>query len=64
VAARVDRLRCIGNGQVPAVVKLAWTILSGAQPHGLNKTAGIPCPCSKHGVCARGTGLPVKEQAE
>ena len=24
VANRVDRLRCIGNGQVPAVVKLAW----------------------------------------
>ena len=24
VAARVDRLRAIGNGQVPAVVKLAW----------------------------------------
>jgi DNA (cytosine-5)-methyltransferase 1 len=28
VAARVDRLRCIGNGQVPAVVPLAWEILS------------------------------------
>ena len=27
VAARVDRLRCIGNGQVPAVVKLAWETL-------------------------------------
>jgi DNA (cytosine-5)-methyltransferase 1 len=27
VAARVDRLRCIGNGQVPAVAKLAWEIL-------------------------------------
>jgi DNA (cytosine-5)-methyltransferase 1 len=24
VASRVDRLRCIGNGQVPAVVRLAW----------------------------------------
>ena len=24
VAARVDRLRCIGNGQVPGVVPLAW----------------------------------------
>jgi len=24
VAARVDRLRCLGNGQVPAVVRLAW----------------------------------------
>jgi DNA (cytosine-5)-methyltransferase 1 len=28
VANRVDRLRCIGNGQVPAVVKLAWKTLS------------------------------------
>lgn len=28
VASRVDRLRCIGNGQVPAVVKLAWQILT------------------------------------
>jgi DNA (cytosine-5)-methyltransferase 1 len=27
VAARVDRLRCIGNGQVPAVAALAWSIL-------------------------------------
>jgi len=27
VAARVDRLRCIGNGQVPAVVRLAWEAL-------------------------------------
>ena len=27
LAARVDRLRCIGNGQVPAVVRLAWNIL-------------------------------------
>jgi DNA (cytosine-5)-methyltransferase 1 len=28
VAARVDRLRAIGNGQVPAVAALAWQILS------------------------------------
>ena len=28
VAARVDRLKAIGNGQVPAVVRLAWEILS------------------------------------
>ena len=28
VAARVDRLRAIGNGQVPAVAALAWRILS------------------------------------
>jgi DNA (cytosine-5)-methyltransferase 1 len=28
VASRVDRLRCLGNGQVPAVVRLAWETLS------------------------------------
>jgi hypothetical protein len=28
VAARVDRLRCLGNGQVPAVVPLAWNLLT------------------------------------
>jgi DNA (cytosine-5)-methyltransferase 1 len=28
LAARVDRLRCIGNGQVPAVAALAWKTLS------------------------------------
>jgi len=28
VANRVDRLRCIGNGQVPAVAALAWKILT------------------------------------
>jgi DNA (cytosine-5)-methyltransferase 1 len=28
VASRVDRLRAIGNGQVPAVVRLAWNILN------------------------------------
>jgi DNA (cytosine-5)-methyltransferase 1 len=27
VAARVDRMRCIGNGQVPAVAALAWRVL-------------------------------------
>jgi DNA (cytosine-5)-methyltransferase 1 len=27
VAARVDRLRCLGNGQVPAVAALAWETL-------------------------------------
>ena len=31
VAARVDRLRCIGNGQVPAVAQLAWQILTNKQ---------------------------------
>ncbi len=30
VAARVDRLRCLGNGQVPAVVRLAWHTLNQA----------------------------------
>ena len=29
VAARVDRLKAIGNGQVPAVAALAWRILTG-----------------------------------
>lgn len=31
VAARVDRLKAIGNGQVPAVAKLAWEILTGGK---------------------------------
>lgn len=30
VAHRVDRLRAIGNGQVPAVVRLAWNVLGGS----------------------------------
>ena len=29
VASRVDRLKAIGNGQVPAVVRAAWMILNG-----------------------------------
>ena len=29
VAARVDRLKAIGNGQVPAVARLAWETLGG-----------------------------------
>jgi DNA (cytosine-5)-methyltransferase 1 len=29
VASRVDRLRALGNGQVPAVVALAWRMLGG-----------------------------------
>jgi DNA (cytosine-5)-methyltransferase 1 len=29
VAARVDRLRCLGNGQVPGVAALAWRMLGG-----------------------------------
>jgi len=31
VANRVDRLKALGNGQVPAVVELAWRILGGGQ---------------------------------
>ena len=31
VAARVDRLKAIGNGQVPHVAALAWTILTQAE---------------------------------
>jgi hypothetical protein len=29
ISNRVDRLRCIGNGQVPAVAALAWRVLNG-----------------------------------
>jgi DNA (cytosine-5)-methyltransferase 1 len=32
VASRVDRLRCLGNGQVPAVAALAWKILTQSTP--------------------------------
>jgi hypothetical protein len=28
VAARVDRLKAIGNGQVPAVAATAWRLLN------------------------------------
>lgn len=31
MANRVDRLSAIGNGQVPAVVRLAWTLLRGEE---------------------------------
>lgn len=31
VANRVDRFKAIGNGQVPAVVRLAWEILMGEE---------------------------------
>lgn len=31
VANRVDRLKCLGNGQVPAVVELAWKILTNLE---------------------------------
>ena len=29
LANRVDRLRALGNGQVPAVAALAWSVLLG-----------------------------------
>lgn len=29
VPAGVDRIRCLGNGQVPGVVRLAWRVLRG-----------------------------------
>jgi DNA (cytosine-5)-methyltransferase 1 len=32
VAGKVDRLRCSGNGQVPAVAALAWETLTGGRP--------------------------------
>ncbi len=34
VARGVDRLRCLGNGQVPAVVRLAWETLTSAKGEG------------------------------
>lgn len=33
VAHRVDRIGCLGNGQVPAVVRLAWETLMGTSMH-------------------------------
>jgi hypothetical protein len=30
MAANVDRIRALGNGQVPAVAAIAWQILSGS----------------------------------
>ena len=35
VADRVDRLTAIGNGQVPAVVRLAWETLMGTSMHNI-----------------------------
>lgn len=32
VASRVDRLRALGNGQVPAALALAWNLLAPEQP--------------------------------
>jgi hypothetical protein len=31
VASRVDRLKAIGNGQVPLVAATAWKLLSGQE---------------------------------
>jgi hypothetical protein len=38
VTSRADRLRCIGNGQVPGVVRLAWRTLT------TTTTKESPCP--------------------
>jgi len=46
VADRVDRLRCLGNGQVPAVVVLAWELLGLGNRNGPNESGrldGAPC---------------------
>lgn len=32
LGAKVDRIRAIGNGQVPAVVRAAWHLLAGGSP--------------------------------
>ena len=40
VADRVDRLTAIGNGQVPAVVRLAWETLMGSSMHNAQHDAG------------------------
>ncbi len=40
VADQVDRLRCLGNGQVPAVVRLAWNLLS--TPENQGGRVGLP----------------------
>ncbi len=42
VAEGVDRLRCIGNGQVPAVVALAWETLMGTSMHNATGEAALP----------------------
>jgi DNA (cytosine-5)-methyltransferase 1 len=46
VASRVDRLRALGNGQVPAVVRLAWeTLINMNQPTRSaeeSNTQGVP----------------------
>jgi hypothetical protein len=34
VAARVDRLRALGNGQVPSVAALAWRLLTHTEDRG------------------------------
>ena len=44
VAARVDRIRAIGNGQVPAVAALAWRILRE------RLAENRPCHDATHGV--------------
>ena len=41
VACRVDRLRCIGNGQVPAVVELAWQTLGVTEDENTEISGGM-----------------------
>jgi hypothetical protein len=38
VASRVDRLKAIGNGQVPLVAAQAWSILTSSLSAGTRKT--------------------------
>lgn len=45
VPSRMDQLRAIGNGQVPAVVRAAWRLLSGQQ----SLTTASPEPERKNG---------------
>lgn len=47
MAAELERLRSTGNGQVPAVVRLAWRILTN--PSFANNTEESPSlPCEEH----------------
>lgn len=42
VAHRLDRINCTGNGQVPAVVRLAWNTLTGGAGMSNSNTAYAP----------------------
>jgi hypothetical protein len=41
VANLMDRIRCIGNGQVPAVAALAWEILNSNPPSVLSVSSVV-----------------------